>query len=536
MEVDREIAVIQRNDLSKLDLTPYLRPVSVIFLLTLFIKALGFGEKVVLAYLEGVGPSMDGYAAASGFSFMLFVLVDDILAPVFLTCYVAKRIEQGEPAAIKLFHKTFWVTLGCLLLTMFALQVGIDSLIEIIAPGFESQQRLVTKQLLRWMLPGGVLLAMSALTYVTLNAHRQFAWPELARLAYKATLLLGITVTLPLMGMRGVGIVMFLAAAIQLAIQLVGIKRRPLVDMKERIVVDEGANPKNRSMLRLMFPLAIGAIAAQLSGLVDTNRGSTLPAGSLAALSYARKLVDLPVLLVPGLLGIVALPQFAKLAALRNLSKLTMTLAHLTRISLILFIPLTILFFSFSEQIVTLVFARGSFDESAIALTGPCLSYFSIGLVAFAIEILVLRAYYAILDMVTPIVVGLVFVTLNIVFTILLLPWLGILTIPIALTLQKTMKVIVLVIIFAIRHPGPWRIELLESSGRVALSGVGFAFILTISFHGMKNWFDNDLLTLAFAAGAASCVYLLALRLLGVLQFEAFQQREQGTGEGTPAS
>ena len=42
--------------------------------------------------------------------------------------------------------------------------------------------------------------------------------------------------------------------------------------------------------------------------------GSTLPPGSIASLGYARRLVDLPVLLVPGVLGIVAFPRLARLA------------------------------------------------------------------------------------------------------------------------------------------------------------------------------------------------------------------------------
>ena len=77
-------------------------------------KLAGFGEKVVLAYFEGASGSIDAYATALKMSSLLYILVEEIVVPAFLTYYVMVRQKSGAQLAYRFFRRVFLVALGAL--------------------------------------------------------------------------------------------------------------------------------------------------------------------------------------------------------------------------------------------------------------------------------------------------------------------------------------------------------------------------------------------------------------------------------------
>lgn len=489
--------------------------------LGLVAKAFGFFEKVALAYTAGASGAMDAYVTAAGVAFYLFVLIDDILAPVFLSIYVQTRKKFGQPTANKFFMQVLGATAVILLVLVVTLGVSRHTVVEMLAPGFNDQQYVLTVSLLSWTLPGGMFLGLAGLTYVVLNAHRQFAWPELAKVVYKAAILVGIVIFLPRVGIWVAGMFMCLASVLQLGLHLLGIGIWRTTGRHGQGLLEKTSATTGpiKSLMILMLPLAIGTMAAMLSGLVDVNRGSTLAPGSLAALTYARKLVDLPVILIPSVLGIIALPRFAEYAAQQKWTRLTLLLTRLTEFCWIVLTPATLIFIAASEPIVETVFARGAFDLNAVQLTSRALIFFSIGLVAYAVEILLLRVYYGTLDTLTPILVGLVFVTFNILLTVWLTPILGIVAIPLALSIQKSLKVATLFIILSRRYPGPWLKRLAHSAWRIAVCGVVFWVLFRATTYILELQGSGTLVHLLVATAVGGTFYFLCASGLGLIHF-----------------
>jgi len=439
-------------------------------------KVFGFGEKLVLAHFAGATSSVDAYFTAGKIAFFFFVIVDDVLVPVFLSRYIHLREQYGSASAWRLFRQVFAATLVVLALVVLVLTAMPNLIVDWLAPGFNAQQRALTLQMLPWVLPAGLLLGLAALTYVMLNAHQRFAWPQFANVANKAVLVVGVALLLPTIGIVGAAVALCAGAACQLLLHLHGIRRCLHADSAGAPEVRRAPGQLG-AMLRLMAPLAIGTLAAQASGFVDVNRGSTLAPGSIAALDYARKLVDLPILLVPNVLAIVAFPRLAELAARKQTEKMVSLTARLLEFCLILFLPMTVFLTLASEPVVAAIFSRGEFDQQAVTVTSRVLVFFALGLGAFAIEIPLLRMYYATLDMITPIVVGLVLVAVNVALTIALIPVLGIIAIPLALSTQKVLKVIVLFGIIARRYTGPWRRQLAARTWRILICVAAFAAV-----------------------------------------------------------
>jgi putative peptidoglycan lipid II flippase len=481
----------------------------------LLAKVLGFGEKVALAHFEGASASIDAYFTAVGVAFFFFVLVDDIVVPVFLSQYVRLLERDGVAVARAFFRRVAAGTLLGLALLAGLAAIRPEGVLALIAPGFEADRLALAVPLVRLALPAGVLLGIAALTYVVLNAHRSFAWPAFTGAVYKAVVLLAIVLLLPRVGIVGAALGLAAAAAVQLGLQLLGLRRHGPGSAHAR----EARVPAGtfRVLLPLMLPLAIGTVVAQASGFVDNAMGSTLETGAIAALGYARRLVDLPILLVPGVLGIVAFPRLAALAARGRLDELAAFLARLIEFCSVVFLPVTALFLLSAPEIVGVVFERGAFDAAATMSTSLALRVFSIALVVFAVEILLLRAFYALLDTWTPILVGLVFVALNVTLTVTLTPRLGLVAIPLALAVQKSGKVLVLLAILGRRLGGSgvrWRTLSSVAIGAALFAAVGW---LGARWTPEIDGTTGHLLRLAAFTAPAALVYLAWLHGSGVV-------------------
>ena len=74
----------------------------------------------------------------------------------------------------------------------------------------------------------------------------------------------------------------------------------------------------------------------------------------------------------------------------------------------------------YSSEMVQVVYERGAFDVSATSLTTLAYFYYSIGLVFMSINDLMLRGYYALHDMKTPMIFAGISVGVNIVLNLLL--------------------------------------------------------------------------------------------------------------------
>jgi putative peptidoglycan lipid II flippase len=107
----------------------------------------------------------------------------------------------------------------------------------------------------------------------------------------------------------------------------------------------------------------------------------------------------------------------------------------------------------FSTPVVKLLFERGEFNASSTEKTGFALSWFALGLIAFAIEIPIMQSFFALKDTLTPIIVGIGCVLINILLTLTLVNWIGFIAVPIALSFQKIIKVTVLIVFLGKKIP-----------------------------------------------------------------------------------
>lgn len=169
-----------------------------------------------------------------------------------------------------------------------------------------------------------------------------------------------------------------------------------------------------KEMVMLSLPRIFGMSVAQLSLIVDTIIASTLAAGSITVINFASNLEYIPV----GIIGIsVAIVSFGALSGFaaegRTADFVALVSDNIRRI-LFLMIPFTLGMFALRFQIVRLVLGRGKFSWTDTILTANTLGVFLAGLMFGGLVFLLARAFYALKDTKTPVIIGIAAVVTNI--------------------------------------------------------------------------------------------------------------------------
>jgi putative peptidoglycan lipid II flippase len=426
------------SGLNRIKNNPILRSSIAIGIVTGGAKLLGYAEKVVLAYFFGTDYRVDVYNVVITVIIAIFIFFREIIEPGFLGGFMSAIGRRDETSAWGLFNRySKTIALITVLLSLIVWFYP-GAIVSLFAPGFTGGKRELAIRLIRVAFPACIFLSLSALTNITLNGLKKFALPATAELAFKALTLASLFLLYRYLGIYSIVAGVLAGAICKLSIHLLLLYgklsfRSGLVDPSY-----------SRQAWDLSWPLLIGVSFSQFNTLVENVFASYAQEGAISALSYSKKVIDLPILIVPYILSVVIFPYFMELSIGKEKQKLTRLVTQsLAWISLI-FLPLSILFFSFSSEIVELAFKRGAFGSSAVTLTAAPLSYYSIGMVFFALETVLVIFYYANSDTKTPIFWGVVTVIENILLTYFLLRSIGYAGIALALTLSKGTKVIIL--------------------------------------------------------------------------------------------
>ena len=404
-------------------------------------KLLGFFEKQVLAYYFGAGSLVDAWFVAVSVPLFLFLLVRELIEPAFLPVFV-KNLREGMPDRAWQLVTALAIAIAALVsVTAVLVLTGGAATVQWLAPGIDAVAVETASELLGWLVPAAVLLALSSLTYITLNGYRRFALPATGDLVFKVgPPLLGL-MFVDRLGIAALALGFLLGATGRVLVHLFGLRR----EVRHAGMLTPGSRADLQILGLLMLPLVLGATTSQISELADNFFASQIGEGGVAARSYAKKIRDLPLEIVPYTLSIVLFPHFAFLAAAGSMARLRAILGASVHGIAILFAALGVVFWFLAEPIVSVALERGAFDDEARRAVAWPLQCYALGMVTFAVEMILVNVFFAVRDTLTPILVGVVGVALNIALCAVLIEPMGVGGVALALTISKSVKLMILV-------------------------------------------------------------------------------------------
>ena len=385
-------------------------------------RVLGLIREQVFAGLFGAGRNLDIFLIAFRVPNLLRDLfAEGALSTAFVTTFSKKIATEGDESAWALASKM--ATLTAIFMSAITL-IGIlfaGQLIALIAPGFAPEDAAMTILLTRIMFPFILMVSLAALVMGMLNAKHVFGMPAMASSFFNiGSVVAGVGLGWcfdPHFGQRaliGLASGTLVGGFLQLVVQLPSLRH-----VGYRFVADfRWRDPGVRTVLALMAPAVIAASAVQVNVLVNSMFASYLEPGSVAWLSIAFRLMQLPLGIFGVAIGTVTLPLVARSAALGNTDEFRSILARGMRLALLLTIPSTIGLMMLARPIISVIYEHGRFTATMTEQTALALQYYAIGLAAYSALKVLTPAFYAIDRRKTPMMVSFLSIAMN-----LLLNW-----------------------------------------------------------------------------------------------------------------
>ena len=364
------------------------------------------------------GPEELGvYFAAFRIPNALFeLLVMGALTSAFIPVYSRYIAKNNEKDAQILASSL--INLSLIVFFFLALPVffGAEWVSRLMAPGFNVDQIRQMSSYTRFMIlfQVGPLLIGNVFTGI-LQSHNLFLVPAAAPVLYNLGIIAGVFFFSHSHGLWGaiigVGIGAFLFALIQIPLLFkVGYKHRFSLNIKHAGVKEVG---------RLMGPRTFGLAISQIDTTIDLMMASLLGARMVTIFNFAQHLQQLPVGLFGTTIAQAALPSLSKVSATDDKEAFVKMIINAIHQILFLVLPVSVLFIVLRIPVVRLVFGASQFDWAATVATGMTLSAFSISLFAQAIVQVLARAFYALYDSRTPVLIGILSVLVNSALSVL---------------------------------------------------------------------------------------------------------------------
>ena len=172
-------------------------------------------------------------------------------------------------------------------------------------------------------------------------------------------------------------------------------------------------HPAVKGVLRDIIPIVLGLAVSQIYTILNRIFASGLTEGSISALNYANKLINLPQGIFVAAIVTVAFPALAEYASRTDHTELRTSVRQGLTMIFLIALPAACGLMLLDTPIIQLLFQRGEFDAEATRITAYALFWMCPGLVFQSITMLLVRVYYALNDIKTPLLAGAISIAAN---------------------------------------------------------------------------------------------------------------------------
>src|SRR2546426_3428361 len=398
-----------------------LKSASIISLVTVVSRVLGYVRDQRIALLLGTTASADAYVLAYRIPNLFRRLVaEGSMTASFIPVFTTYMREKSKEEVWDFANKLFWtLALVVALITILGM-VFSPSVVHLFAGKNVAGVQAV--ELNRIVFPYLFFIALAALAMGILNCFHQFGLPAATPILLNlATIAFTFAVLRKYFKDPATSIVVggLVGGGLQFLIQVPSLVQK---GMKFNFGVSF-SHPAIRNVASLMIPRLFGIGIGQINLFIDTRFATAagMPEGSLAALYLADRVMELVLGGYAIAVATAILPMMSHQAAEKDYDSLKKTLAFSVRIVAFITIPAALGLMILREPIIRVLFQHGEFIASSTRLTARALLYYAVGLPALASVKLIVPAFYSTRDTKTPVIIASISLVLNIILNIIFL-------------------------------------------------------------------------------------------------------------------
>lgn len=490
----------------------------IIIIFTLGSKFLGFIREALIASKFGSGMETDTYFVALTATSLVTGFLTEAITITFIPILSEVEITEGKDGKIdhinNMINMIFLISIGLVIVAWFTTPM----IIKLIAKGFEGEQFDLTVKLTKIGLPmilfSGIIGALTGY----LQSEQKFTSSSAVGIPFNFIYIFFLLFLSSIFGIKGLMITSVVAVASKVFIQIPesrssGYRYRFKFDLKDKYIT---------KMIKLSLPVLIGVAINDLNAIVDRTLASSLISGSISALNYANMLNRLILGVFISAITTAIFPLLSKESNSDNIPGLKNIMSYGINLILLITIPAAVGLIILAIPIIQVAFERGEFDSIATLMTSQALIFYSIGLVAMALRILLTRVYYSLQDTKTPMINGVISVMFNIVLNIILVKYMAHSGLALATSISTTISTLLL--LYGLKKKigslgtKVYIVTLLKTGLASGIMGV----VAYLIYHGIYELLGvsklYNLVSLLVAVGVGVIVYLVLCYIFKVAE------------------
>jgi putative peptidoglycan lipid II flippase len=281
---------------------------------------------------------------------------------------------------------------------------------------------------LRFFMPQIIFYGLSAIFAGLLNSHRHFTVPAFAPILNNLVVIGTVIVFHFLPGARDnnlhlvvLGVGTTLGVVAQALVQLpmlfrIGMRYTPVLDFR---------HPAIRKIGRLAVPL-LGYVLLWQVGTWFVFALAIKVDGGVPSYQYAQLFFQLPYGVFAVSIITAIFPAMSEHAAMKRTSRFKETMNMGIRSTTLIIVPCCVIYLTLSEPIIRFLLQHGFFKAGDTDLLAGVLFFMSLGLVPYAVDMLLTKTFYSMQDTRTPMIINCFVVGINMAANLLFFHLMGV--------------------------------------------------------------------------------------------------------------
>ncbi len=483
-------------------------------------RILGLARDLIFAGFFGTSYVADAFNLAFLLPNLLRRLFGEgALSAAFVPLYNEMGIKAGAKEQIRYGLQvvsvlSIFLVILSLIGTLFA-----PLIVRIFAPGFDEETADLTVKLARIMFPYLFLVGVSSTLISILNSHGHFFIPGLSSAFFNV----GMIAVLGIYALLKPSDINVYAVALSWGVLLGGVLQT-VVNFPQlhrhgyRIMLYLKGNRTAMGQLWNRFiPGVVGIAILQINLVIDRMLASFLPEGSISSLTYAYRLMQLPLGMFAVAAGTAAIPEFSRLIVQKNWKELADKIRFASLSMILLMVPVTAFIAASAEDLIRVIFMRGEFDAEALAMTTPALIMYSAGLVFFSVNRILVPVFHAHGNTKTPVIISGASTVVNIVFNLILMQFFAHVGLAMATSISAVFQMIVLMALIRRKYPAIQAPSMLKQVFQsLAIGALVYAAKVPLVFMLPGTSWLFAAMRVALHIALTIIICFLGLRLMGV--------------------
>lgn len=506
-------------------------------------RVFGLLREITLTNLFGASAAADAFKVAvlvpkTIYDLLIAGHVNGAIIPV-----LSEQVEKhGKAELWRLVSVLLSIITTVMAALVLLLQLAAPVMVDVFSSGFDPYTRALAVDLLRLTSPALIFMGMFSILSGTLYALRSFTWPAFATSVFNGVVVVvaltlapapqatlhivdgyrvALLVARPDDGVTVMALGWLLGSIAYVLLQLPGLRGarlRPTLNWRHPALRRIGI-----LYLPVMFSLVMDTLVIRP---FSYNLASRTGAGSISIMDWATTLIQFPQGLVATAISVAILPTLSRQAAATRDADASEasyqdTLGLGMRLTVTLIVPATLGLFVLATPIIALLFQGGAFTASDTATTATVLRLYLIGLPFAALDLLLVYAFYARQDTLTPALVGLFSLLVYMGAALLLFERFGLLSLMIADSLKHMVHAAISATLLNRRLRGFGQQRLVMTTLKSLLAGTAMAAVAWLLLPPAQGLIGTggtlrELLLVASVGGISGGVFVLLAVLLHI--------------------